>query len=90
MKPARLILACRNAERGNAAAKSIKEATNFENVEAWILDLASFASVQEFFKRFLDTGLPLDILLSNAGLGGMSNEWVESDDKYEITYVYLF
>eukprot|EP00026_Physarum_polycephalum_P011688 Phypoly_transcript_11929.p1 GENE.Phypoly_transcript_11929~~Phypoly_transcript_11929.p1 ORF type:complete len:385 (+),score=63.88 Phypoly_transcript_11929:127-1155(+) len=84
MKPQKLILACRNAEKAQAAVDSIKSSTNFHDIEAWSLDLASFASTQAFAKKFLDSGLPLDILVSNAGLG-VSPTWTESDDGHEIT-----
>lgn len=83
-KPQKLILACRNAEKAQNAVKRIKDATNFADLEAWSLDLSSFASTQAFAKKFLDSGLPLDVLVSNAGLGAAHN-WVTSDDGYEIT-----
>lgn len=85
MNPKKLILACRNIEKGNAALESIKAATKIgSQIELWSLDLASFASVQAFTDKFLQTGWPLDILVSNAGLGA-SQEWVITDDGYEIT-----
>lgn len=89
MKPRKLILACRNAEKAQAAVKGIQDATKFHDIEAWQLDLASFASVQEFTKKFLATGLPLDILVSNAGIG-VSRDWVTTNDGYEITYDFCF
>jgi hypothetical protein len=33
-------VACRNAEKAQAAVKAIQEATNFRDVEVWSLDLA--------------------------------------------------
>jgi len=83
MKPKKLILACRNLEKAESAKKSIETATNFHDVETWQLDLASIASTQAFAKKFNDAGLPLDILVSNAGLG--VGPWVETADGYEIT-----
>lgn len=88
MKPLKLILACRNAEKARDAVKQIQGSTNFREIEAWSLDLASFASTQAFVQRFVDSGMPLDILVSNAGLGGM-RDWAESGDGYEIMYVLL-
>jgi retinol dehydrogenase-12 len=87
MKPRKLIMACRNSEKAQAAVKSIQDASNFREVEAWSLDLASFASVQEFAKKFLATGLPLDVLVSNAGVG--TQEWATTTDGYEVVYVFL-
>lgn len=82
MKPKKLILACRNSEKAQEALKRIVDATGFRDIEAWSLDLASFASVQAFAKRFLDSGMALDILVSNAGLGAPA--WEETEDGYEI------
>ena len=38
-------------------------------------------------KKYNDSGLPLEILLSNAGVAFHSLDWVTTDDGYEITYV---
>ena len=88
MKPRKLILACRNAEKAKVAVDTIQTATNFHDIEAWSLDLVSFASTQAFAKKFLDSGMPLDILVSNAGVGAFP-DWIESDDGYEVTYVFF-
>lgn len=82
MKPKKLILACRNVEKAESAKKSIETATNFHDIEVWQLDLASFESTKAFAKKFNDSQLPLDILVSNAGLG--AGPWVETSDGYEI------
>ncbi len=84
MKPRKLILSCRNIDKAKAAEDSIKLATGFEAIETWKLDLASFASVRAFAKRFIDSQEPLDLLVSNAGL--VSTEWAKSEDGFEITY----
>jgi hypothetical protein len=51
--PKKLILACRNLEKGEKAVKSINETTKVAGgvVETWELDLASFESVKNFAKR---------------------------------------
>ena len=89
MNPRKLILACRNAEKAHEAIKAITDATNFRELEFMRLDLASFASVQEFATQFNATGLPLDILVSNAGIG-VSKEWVTTADGVEVSYVLQF
>jgi len=83
MKPKKLILACRNLGKAQAAKSSIEASTNFHDIETWELDLSSFASTQAFAKKFNDSGLPLDLLVSNAGVG--AGPWVETADGYEIT-----
>ncbi|RUS34626.1 hypothetical protein BC938DRAFT_479455, partial [Jimgerdemannia flammicorona] len=68
MKPAKLILACRNAGKAKKAASEIKAATGFQDIEPWDLDLASFASVRAFARRFDESGLQLHVLLNNAAV----------------------
>ncbi|RUP08581.1 hypothetical protein BC936DRAFT_140119, partial [Jimgerdemannia flammicorona] len=68
MKPAKLILACRNAGKAKKAASEIKTATGFQDIEPWDLDLASFASVRAFARRFDESGLQLHVLLNNAAV----------------------
>jgi len=66
----RVILACRNVERGQAAAKDIRASTTCapDTLEVWQLDLSSYKSVLAFADR-AQTELPrLDVLLLNAGI----------------------
>ncbi|KAI0344677.1 NAD(P)-binding protein [Trametopsis cervina] len=65
MRPARLILCCRNEKKGQEAAELIAKETTFRpDVE--ILDLSSFASVVTFTRRL--KGEPIDILVLNAAV----------------------
>jgi NAD(P)-dependent dehydrogenase (short-subunit alcohol dehydrogenase family) len=57
---ARVILACRNIDKGKAAA-----ATMADTVEVRALDLASLASVREFAESIDE---PVDVLVNNAGV----------------------
>jgi len=59
---ATVILACRNAERGEAAAKDVV------GVFITTLDLASLASVRSFVDAFLAKYDRLDALVNNAGI----------------------
>ncbi|KAF9485524.1 short-chain dehydrogenase [Pholiota conissans] len=68
MNPGRLIMACRSQQRGEEAVSNLKRETGYSNVELWMLDLASFASVQTFSERFNKEGGRLDILVENAGI----------------------
>lgn len=64
---AKVILACRSVEKGEAAKKEIEAGEKREGVvEVWSLDLQSFDSVKEFAKRA--EGLErLDAVVENAG-----------------------
>jgi NAD(P)-dependent dehydrogenase (short-subunit alcohol dehydrogenase family) len=57
---ARVILACRNVDKGKAAA-----ATMADTVEVRALDLASLTSVREFAESVDE---PIDVLVNNAGV----------------------
>ncbi|KAI4256033.1 MAG: hypothetical protein L6R42_006432 [Xanthoria sp. 1 TBL-2021] len=65
---ARVILAVRSLEKGEAAKRSLDESEKrLGVVEVWHLDLSSYDSVRQFAKRAND--LPrLDVLLENAGI----------------------
>lgn len=65
---AKVILACRDAKRGQEACDKIKLETNSQNVWFERLDLSSFESIREFVKRFKSNFTRLDILINNAGL----------------------
>ncbi|KAI5197491.1 NAD(P)-binding protein [Aureobasidium subglaciale] len=64
----KVILACRNAEKGEAAVKDIEQSTKRIGVaEVWSLDLSSFESVKEFAKK-VDTLPRIDAIIENAGI----------------------
>ncbi|MGP4023323.1 oxidoreductase [Actinomadura sp. 3N407] len=63
---ASVVLACRSAERGQAAFDRIKAAAPDADLVLGSLDLADLASVREFAARYGDA--PADILVNNAGV----------------------
>eukprot|EP00058_Branchiostoma_floridae_P023357 XP_002608847.1 hypothetical protein BRAFLDRAFT_89716 [Branchiostoma floridae] len=65
---ARVILACRNEARAEAARAEIVKDTGNENVMTSKLDLASLSSVREFAQRLKEEESRLDILVNNAGM----------------------
>ncbi|XP_006002401.1 dehydrogenase/reductase SDR family member 13b.1 [Latimeria chalumnae] len=65
---ARVILACRSKERGEAAAYDIRTKSGNNEVLFMPLDLASLKSVRAFAEAFLKSEPRLDILINNAGV----------------------
>ncbi|XP_018604205.1 dehydrogenase/reductase SDR family member 13-like [Scleropages formosus] len=65
---ARVILACRNKQRAEAAVCDIIKESGNNQVVYMQLDLASLQSVRSFAKTFLKQESRLDILINNAGL----------------------
>lgn len=67
-KGARVILACRNRDKAEAAIAEIQQETGSTDVLYMQLDLASLKSVRCFAQTFLKTESRLDLLINNAGL----------------------
>uniref|UniRef100_A0A8C9R6J6 Zgc:153441 n=1 Tax=Scleropages formosus TaxID=113540 RepID=A0A8C9R6J6_SCLFO len=65
---ARVVMACRDLTRGEKAAEEIRSSTGNSEVVVQQLDLASFASVRQFAKRYSEQEERLDILINNAGV----------------------
>ncbi|KAJ0409211.1 hypothetical protein P43SY_006708 [Pythium insidiosum] len=76
---ARVILACRDETRGNAAAAAIdqrlaelkddNDAIATGSVEVMQMDVGALASVKAFAQRLRDTVDRVDLLINNAGVG---------------------
>ncbi|MGZ5283233.1 MAG: SDR family oxidoreductase [Bacteroidia bacterium] len=81
---ATIIIGCRNEERGLAAVEEIKKASNNNNVELLLIDLASFKSVRNAVKEFKERFGQLHILVNNAGVFFRHRE--ETEDGFEKTF----
>ncbi|XP_066041271.1 retinol dehydrogenase 12-like isoform X1 [Chamaea fasciata] len=68
---ARIILACRSRERGQAAVEEIRAATGNPAVVLRLLDTSSLASVRAFASAVLREEPRLDVLVNNAGVTGL-------------------
>ncbi|PBK91021.1 NAD(P)-binding protein [Armillaria gallica] len=68
MNPERIIMACRNEERGQGALERLKAETGYQKAELWLVDLSRFSSVTAFANKFEADGGRLDILVLNAGV----------------------
>uniref|UniRef100_A0A8C6SYS5 Retinol dehydrogenase 12, like n=1 Tax=Neogobius melanostomus TaxID=47308 RepID=A0A8C6SYS5_9GOBI len=65
---ARVIMACRDMERGQAALKEVVESSANENVACMKLDLSDTKSIREFADNINKGEEKLNILLNNAGV----------------------
>ncbi|TFY59361.1 hypothetical protein EVG20_g7821 [Dentipellis fragilis] len=76
---AKIIAACRNERKTKEAIRVLLNETKREEgaFEYWHLDLASFASVRAFAAKYLERGLPLNTLLSNAAVAGVGKVLTE-------------
>ncbi len=63
-----VVLACRDTQKGDKAAKEIASGAPSARLEVSALDLASLASVREFAERFNAEHQSLDLLINNAGV----------------------
>jgi len=80
---ARVILACRNKDKGTKAVQQIIAETENKEVELIMLDLASFQSVKDFVKEANMKLDKVDILVNNAAMPPLDNP-VLSGDNYDL------
>lgn len=64
---AKVIIACRNAQKGEKAVSKIVSQTKNKRVRFAHLDLTSLASVRRFVEELQETEAKLDVLINNAG-----------------------
>jgi retinol dehydrogenase-12 len=81
---ARVYLACRSAEKGQAAAAGITAATGNPAVGVLPLDLARLDSVRDCAAAFRALGQPLHGLINNAGLPGRRGR--QTADGFELAF----
>ncbi|XP_033125924.1 retinol dehydrogenase 14-like [Anneissia japonica] len=68
VREARVILACRDVQKGENAAKYIRKNTPDGEVVVKKLDLASMKSIREFAEDIIKAEKRLDVLINNAGI----------------------
>lgn len=80
----RVIMVCRNQEKGAHTKAEIIQTTDNENIELLICDLASLKDVKRFTGEFLQTHSNLHVLINNAGVFHMKR--TTTCDGYESTF----
>jgi len=84
-KGTRVILACRDIEKGKEAASRIQDAHPDAEIEVMTLDLSNLASVHTFADSFTSSSSTLDILCNNAGVM-MIPKKTETADGFEMQF----
>ncbi|KAL0542424.1 hypothetical protein IC582_022531 [Cucumis melo] len=79
-----VIMAVRNVATGREVQKVIVKENPTAKVDTMELDLSSMASVRNFTSNFKSSGLPLNILVNNAGV--MASPFLLSKDKIELQF----
>jgi len=67
---AHVVMAARNLASADSVRQAVLADTPAASLEVMELDLSSMASVRSFAAEFVDKGLPLNILVNNAGVMG--------------------
>ena len=84
-KGAHVLLGCRDRVRGDAALVRLRAAVPNASAEVVLLDLASLGSVREFAAEELRRGVPLDLLINNAGVMAPKRR-LETRDGFELQF----
>src|SRR5580704_14692763 len=80
---ARVVMVCRNAEKGNAALEKIRRESGSSQVDLLIADMSSQASVRALAEQIRQKYPRLDVLVNNAG--GAAPAATLSADGIEMT-----
>ncbi|KRT78322.1 dehydrogenase, partial [Oryctes borbonicus] len=79
---AKVILACRNKAKAEAACQKIIKETSNKNVFYKLVDMASLESVRNFASEINLVEERLDILVNNAGLGFLEQDYTEDEIQF--------
>lgn len=79
-----VVMGVRNMASGNDVKAAIVKEIPTAKIEAMELDLSSLASVRNFASEFNSLGLPLNLLINNAGI--MATPFMLSKDKIELQF----
>lgn len=86
MRGAKVILACRNLKEGQKTVEEIVKRTGNKKVGVRQVDVASLASVRKVAEELNKRESRLDILVHNAGVGGIRPRTM-TVDNLELTFV---
>ncbi|MFC1907361.1 SDR family NAD(P)-dependent oxidoreductase [Chloroflexota bacterium] len=81
---AKVIMVCRDQNKGESAVSEVKEEVPDASVELMICDLSSMKSIQNFIKEFKGKYSQLDILYNNAAV--MKQKRTVTEDGFEMMF----
>ena len=81
----KVVLACRNSEKAEAAKETIIAETGNPNVVAMPIDTSSLTSVRAFADQFIATGEKVYALVNNAGISSMGHGGT-TDEGFELIF----
>lgn len=81
---AKVVLACRDMDKGRAALAEVERGAGAERPELMELDLADLSSVRSFAERFAGRHVHLDLLVNNAGV--MASPRRRTADGFELQF----
>ena len=84
----RVVMVCRNAERGENAKAEIIEKSGNKSIDLLICDVSSMSSVRKFAAEYSEKYLKLDVLINNAG--AVFNTRSITEEGFERTFALDF
>ena len=84
-KGAHVLLGCRNQSKGDEALARMRAEAPGASAEVALLDLASLESIRRFAAAEMALGVPLDLLINNAGVMAPKRRQ-ETADGFEIQF----
>ena len=80
----RIVLACRTEQKGLTAAAAIREKVpdaKLDVIKGFGLEMTDLRSTSDYVKAFQDSGIPLDVLVLNAGIMAVPLGRTEQDHE---------
>uniref|UniRef100_A0A7N1A515 Uncharacterized protein n=1 Tax=Kalanchoe fedtschenkoi TaxID=63787 RepID=A0A7N1A515_KALFE len=84
MRGVHVVMAVRNLDVAETVRNNICKNNPHSKIDVMELDLSSMASVRAFASRYASSGLPLNILINNAGV--MATPFMLSQDNIELQF----
>ncbi|CAM8971433.1 unnamed protein product [Rhodiola kirilowii] len=84
LRGAHVVMAVRNVVAGKSICENICKENPNAKIDVMELDLSSMASVRSFASMYISSGLPLNILINNAGV--MGTPFILSQDNIELQF----